>query len=126
VRTGNKTRLSFFAVMVVSAFMVVAGCDSGAGDTNAGKTGNEVSILTGELSPEAMQLMASADALDGKTDKHVEKCYVCGLAMAGKSDCATQLGEYRLDFCSAPCRTQFNENPEKLVTSTKIPEPPNN
>jgi YHS domain-containing protein len=58
---------------------------------------------------------------DGVTDKVVSKCLGCALAMDGSSEHALETSGYTLHFCSAPCKTGFEEDTTKAILALNIP-----
>jgi hypothetical protein len=74
-----------------------------------------------ELSSQLRDCLATADAADGKTDKVVEKCIGCSLGMSGDSKFTSTLGDYRLQFCSAGCKKEYDTDPEKALVALRAP-----
>ncbi|XZE32055.1 hypothetical protein SH501x_002790 [Pirellulaceae bacterium SH501] len=66
-------------------------------------------------------LLAAADALDGKVDKVVQRCYVCNLGMNGKQSLAVKHAGYTAHLCSEGCKDEFASNTESIIANTKIP-----
>ena len=73
-------------------------------------------------SQEAKDRLAKADAVDGKSDHKICKCYVCGLGMNGSEEHSVKINDYDAHFCSDICQKEFQGDAEKIVLSTSIPE----
>jgi len=69
-----------------------------------------------------MLVLARADAVDGKTDKVVAKCVMCGFGMDGSPDHASMVQGYTVELCSDHCKTAFDEDPARLLASARLPE----
>ncbi|MEC8557606.1 MAG: hypothetical protein VXZ82_21605 [Planctomycetota bacterium] len=65
--------------------------------------------------------LAAADALDGKEDKQIGKCYVCALGMDGKAELAVEVKGYTACMCSQGCKEHFSEKWEEVVAATDVP-----
>ena len=66
--------------------------------------------------------LAEADALDGTTDKIIQRCASCALGMDGKSEHALELSGYTLYFCSGSCQEEFAKDLTKSILDLEIPE----
>ena len=72
------------------------------------------------VSQAALDRLAAADAVDGKTDKVVSKCAGCSLHMDGKAELALKVQDYTMDFCSQKCLDRFTAAPEKEILALKV------
>jgi len=95
------------AVPALAVVAVLAGC---------GPSG------TAGPSPEALAVLAKADALDGAADRTVKKCFGCNLGMDGKADQAVKVGDYSVWLCSPECKKAFEADPAKAVLAAKLPD----
>lgn len=75
-----------------------------------------------EVGPELEAILARADLADGTEDHVVSKCPGCSLAMEGKAEHASEVGEYALHFCSDSCRDRFEANPTEVLLALELPE----
>jgi YHS domain-containing protein len=66
--------------------------------------------------------LASADALDGETDKVVAKCAACALRMDGSADLALNHAGYAMHFCSDGCKQRFEKDPVDEILAMDVPE----
>ncbi len=66
--------------------------------------------------------LAKADLADGKEDKVVSKCGACDLGMDGSADHALTVSGYTLHFCSAGCRSHFEEDTSNAIVAMKVPQ----
>lgn len=66
--------------------------------------------------------LAKADAVDGKTDKVVDKCAGCSLGMDGKAEKELVVGDYKMHFCSDGCLGRFQDDPNGQITALKLPQ----
>ena len=106
-----------FSITFIAAALLISGCDSKK-EVNL----VAVSINAPTLSPAALSLIDEADALDGKKDHVISKCYVCGLGMDGSDKFAAKTGVYTAHLCSKSCQQEFEKNTEEIVLHTKMPK----
>lgn len=105
----------YFAGLMLVACLGLAGC-TGDSSKVSQPSGNEV-----PASEETLAALKKADALDGKEDKVVGKCYCCGLGMDGKAEFAELKYGYTSHLCSAACQKHFHDNADKVIAGTKVP-----
>ena len=68
-------------------------------------------LACGSPAPTPAEVLAAADAHDGKVDHVVEECGGCGLGMLGDPVNAVQHEGYELHFCSSSCASTFEADP---------------
>ena len=74
------------------------------------------------MSAAARTRLAAADLADGKADKVVHKCIICGLAMSGSEKHQASVEGYRFHLCSAHCKEVFTADPNKALVDLELPE----
>ncbi len=65
--------------------------------------------------------LAQADAVDGKEDKVISNCLMCGLGMKGQESQVSAYSGYQVHHCGVACKQAFDKDPAKWVTQVKIP-----
>lgn len=110
-------------LFALALLALVVGCgDTTKPNAEPGEKEQASAPVTLELTETSLKTLAAADAADGSADQTVHLCYSCALGMDGKSEFAATAGEYTLHFCSAGCLDHFQENAEKTIADTKIPD----
>jgi YHS domain-containing protein len=71
--------------------------------------------------PKVLMKLVAADRLDGKEDKVIEKCYVCGLGMDGEAKFAETVHGYKAHLCSETCQHHFHDESDKIILETEVP-----
>ena len=100
----------------------VIGCGTPESESAAEAPENPVAAPTDGEAPTGIEAkLAAADALDGKEDKQIGKCYVCALGMDGKAELAVEVKGYTACMCSEGCKEHFSEKWEEVVASTDVP-----
>jgi hypothetical protein len=74
------------------------------------------------LSATAQQRLAAADRADGKADKVVDKCIMCGLSMKGSEKHRASVEGYQVHLCSAHCKEAFSADPNKALLDLELPQ----
>lgn len=104
--------------VVLTCAVFAAGCEKKSEPTsNTAAPSATAQPATAEL----IVVMEKADAADGKKDKVVSKCTMCGLGMDGQGKFVSTAHEYQFHFCSEPCRNSFSKDPDKALMALKIP-----
>ncbi len=83
--------------------LLAAGCGGAGDDTAAGPTDAERAVI------------AAADVADGSADHVVAKCAVCGLAMDGSPEFASEYAGTTFHLCSADCKALFDKDPHAVL-----------
>ena len=118
------TRMMLARVLLAAGMLVISGCGQQvdpspvvsqpeASDPDAAP---EVAVT-----PEMVEVLAKADALDGQDDKIVSLCASCALGMDGSNEYPLRVGEYTMYFCADDCKEAFSEDISKSVLGMKLP-----
>jgi hypothetical protein len=107
---------------LASSFLLFAACGNEPAKTPADPSGaSAAEKKPAPPTPEVLARLAQADAVDGRTDKLVEKCAACALNMAGKPDKQLAVGEYKMHFCSDRCLDTYRADPNGQIMAMKLP-----
>ena len=107
-RVPNQGRVASW-IIVAALFSISIGCSDSASTPSPDSKG------AAEVTGAALEALARADAVDGKTDKVVEKCLMCSLGMNGKPEITSTVAGYELHHCKLGCKSGFEENPEQAL-----------
>lgn len=94
--------------LVLSSLLFV-----GCGKSGPAETAVPTAPVT--VSGESADLLAWADAHDGKVDHVVEECATCRLHMKGKESIAARVNDYTLHLCSSRCRDLVQRDPDAVL-----------
>ena len=105
---------TFLSALLVSA-LLLTGCssDGPASSSNSNPVQANPATLQAKL--------AQADATDGKEDKVISNCLMCGLGMKGQDSQVSAYEGYQVQHCGPGCKQAFDKDPAKWVTQVKIP-----
>lgn len=100
--------------LVLSIGLAAPGCDKKTdGAAEPAKTEAVASAKT--LDAATLELLAKADAKDGKADKTVSQCPACMMKMAGSADHSCDLGGYAVHSCSESCKEAVQADPAGVL-----------
>lgn len=119
-----STRMTLACVLLFAGTLVVSGCGQQGGPSPAASQPEaSVSDAPAEFAatPEMVEVLAKADALDGQSDKTVSLCASCVLGMDGSKEHQLHVGEYTMCFCADHCKQAFSEDISKSVLAMKLP-----
>ena len=111
-----------FTLITSIALFSMVGCTAEKHETKLASPSSTPVLSQTAFSQAALSLLEEADAMDGKTDHVIGKCYVCGLGMDGSDKFAVKVQDYTAHLCSAGCQHEFEASTEKIVLETKIPK----
>lgn len=111
-----------FTLITSIALFSIVGCTPEKQETKLATPSSTPAVSQTAFSPAALSLLEEADAMDGKTDHVISKCYVCGLGMDGSDKYSVKVQDYTAHLCSAGCQHEFEAATEKIVLETKIPK----
>ena len=111
-----------YTLITSIALFCTVGCTAEKQETKLASPVSTPAVSQAAFSDAALSLLAEADALDGKTDHVIGKCYVCGLGMDGSEKYTVKAQGYTAHLCSAGCQHEFEASTEKIVLETKIPK----
>jgi YHS domain-containing protein len=103
------------AYVLACTFAWAIGCEKQTPPTQPPADPGAKVEVTPEERADIEARLVKADALDGKSDKLIVKCALCGYGMDGKAEHASRHGDYRMQFCSAGCKTTFDKDPAKAI-----------
>lgn len=108
-----------FMLAALPLVVAVVGCNSKSEIPMASPPKTTAPTIT--LTKDAIARLEKADAVDGKTDHVIGKCYVCGLGMDGSEKFTVDVAGYKAHLCSKGCQNEFESSAETIVLETEIP-----
>ncbi len=102
----RSTVMATTLLLSIALMLAAPGCDKKADEpakteTTTAKAGDAAAPA---VPAATLELLAKADAKDGKADKTVSQCPACMMKMAGSADHSCDIGGYAMHSCSESCK----------------------